>query len=654
MPSVELIQGAHPPAQPPPSTAARGRRWKVFFAVLALALAIGLAMVYGREAVYRATASVLTVKPKAVDSRSAEADVEHVAIQGRLLLGDPLLGRLAQRLADEGDHQAGDLDQLRGMLAAVPVPETNLLELRAEGADPARLQRAVNRWAETYELFRAEEIAAATGRTSAELEDQLAQLNQRIEGARSELQAFRANHEIVGLERGENRALAQLRGLNDSLSKARDGLIAAQARKLAIDEAVARGETVIPSEQKAEIARMQLAVQRARVRLGDLRQRYTEAYIERDPALKALPDELRAMESELAHALRLARLTVADEAQQSLEAARLGVSELERELDRQQRAVQEFNERYREFKTLEENLARLEGLAADNTQRLAQIQLSNFEKFPPIQVVEWARLPTRPIHPDYERDLIIAVLGALFLALFVTWLVEYLSERPAPGPAPPYLGVRIYPGGEAAALAAPLADAQIAQQPQDRLAGPGEQPVPQPPVLPRELTVGETRALLGATDDQTLGYATLLLSGVSPYELPLLHAACFDSESGWLEVPGAARREILLGTAMWPRLRPILDLIDQPRMAMTVAEIDDQLRVAATQAGLSAPQTVSALSLWHSYVLFLVRQGIEPGALAARVGPVQAEVMQQLARFAPPGAPRALPTIDFTHPALLA
>ena len=645
LPSVELIQGT-PPV--PPVATRRNPRFKVFFGVLVVALAVGLAIVYGRSPVYRAVASVLTVKPKAVDARSAEADTEHVVIQGRLLMGEDLLGRLSRRLAAEGDEIAG-MDQLRGLLAVVPVPETNLLELRAEGEDPERLQRLVNRWAESYEEFRAEEIDAATGRTTAELEDQQLQLQTRIDAARAELQAFREANDIVSLERGENSSLAKLKGLNDSLNKAQESLIAARARKTAVDEAIARGETVVPNEQKAEIAKLQLGVQRGRVRLAELRQRYTQVYIDRDPVLKSLPGELRLMEDELAHAMRLARTTVSDEAQQEVEAARVSVAALEQQLAEHQRNVQLFNDRFKEFKALEENLARLDTLHADNQQRLAQIQVSNFKKYPPIQVVEWARVPARPIYPDYERDLLIAIAAALGLALFVTWLVEYLSGQATPPPGAPYLGVRIHPGDQ---LAGPEAgDRRLIDHPErarDALAAPAENL----PVLPRELAAAEVEALMGALEPSTAAYSTLLLSGVSPYELPLLHTGCFDRGQGRISVPGAGRREIVIGTRAWQRLQPILGHLDGTHMSQPVAEIDNRLRAGAQDARLADPGSINALALWHSYVVFLIRQGIDAPALAQRVGTVPPEVLNALMHYAPPGGSRPPGSIEFAHPAL--
>jgi len=646
LPSVELIQGSPPPD---PTGPARWRRWKVFFGVLLLASAVGLAIVYGRDPIYRAAASILTVKPKAVDRRSEEADIEHVAIQGRLLLGEELLGRLAQRLAEEGDDNIAGLDQLRSILSVVPVPETNLLELRAEGEFPEQLQRAVNRWAESYEGFRAEEIEAATGRTTAELTDEQAQLQLKIEAARAELLSFREANDIVSLERGENRSLATLKGLNNSFNKAREALVEARARKMAIDEAIANGETVIPSEQKSDMTRMKLDVERTRAQVADLKQKYTQRYIDRDPVLKNLPGMLNEMERELSRALELGERTVKDEAQQDVATAQASVTTLERELIEHQDKVQKFTERFKEFKAMEQGLAGLEELANENNARLAQIQVQNLKKYPPIQVVEWARVPSRPIYPDYERDLMIALAAALALALFVTWLVEYLSERSRPSQATPYLGVRIYPDGQTQTLAAPQVHNQLNHEPTAVAAPPAPANLP---ILPRELAGAELKSLMAVADPLTAGYAALLLSGISPYELPLLHAACFDSSGGRIEVPGASRREITIGHGAWRRLEPVLADMADAKMALPLPELDQRLVSGAREAQIADPGSINALSLWHSYVLYLVRQGIDASALAARAGAIPPDVHGTLMHFAPPGGNRPLSSIDFIHPIL--
>ena len=651
LPSVELIQGSSPTEQVGPS---RRRRWKVFFAVLILGTAIGLALVYGREPVYRASASVLTVEPKAVDTRSTEADIEHVTIQGRLLLGGELLGRLSRQLEGSGDALIAGLDTLRNMLSVAPVPETNLLELRAEGEDPEQLQRMVNHWLESYEGFRAEEIEAATGRTTAEIEEQQRQLTDRIAAARAELLAFRQDNEIVGLERGENAAMASLQGLNQSLNKAREKLVEARARKVAVDEAIARGEIVIPSEQKEQITNLRLTVQRGRAYLDELRQKYTQAYIDRDPELKSLPAILRSQERELAQALAIARQTVADEADQEIEAAQISLQTLERRLAEQQQSVQTFNERYKEFQALEENLARLEALQADNSERLAQIQVKNFRDYPPIQIVEWARVPSHPIYPDYDRDLIIALGAALAAALFVTWLVEYLSEKSTHSRDMPQIGVRIYAGEQPQALGVDAGTRQLDHNRAGvKLQTLERNPAANLPVLPRELTFPETRSVLAACDSSVNAYATLLLSGISPYELPLLHSACFDRRTGAVEIPGASARRLAIHANAWPHLNAIIDDMDDARLKLSVSELDQRLTTAAEKAAITDPTGVSALALWHTYVLFLIRQGIDTATLHARVGSIPPETMNTLLNYTPPGGQRPATSIEFTYPVLV-
>ncbi|MCB1922737.1 MAG: hypothetical protein KDJ27_03160 [Gammaproteobacteria bacterium] len=652
LPSIELIQGNGPQAAMPAK--ARGRRWKVFLSVLLLGALIGLAIVYARTPLYRASAQVLTVQPKAVDAQSAAADVEHVAIQGRLLLSDGLLGRLSATLAEHQDPLYVDVDGLRAMLTAQPVADTNLLELRAEGDDPQALQRIVNDWADAYEVFRAEQTGIATGRTTDELESERARLETRIEQARSELRTFREENDIVGLERGENKSLASLRGLNNSLNKAREQLIAAQARQAAVDEAIARGETVIPDQLKEQIAFLRLEVQRLQSVLAELRSKYTKAYLDRDPALKTLPGQLAARQRELDDALKIARTTVADEAAQAVAAARVSLDVTERQLAAQQADAQQFNDRYKTFQTHEENLSRLEGLLAANRERVAQIQVKNQAEFPPIQIVDRAHLPRRPIYPDYERDRLIALGGALLLALFVTWLVDYLGEKPATHQAAPYLGVRIVTGESNAALGhSTTDDARLAYAPPAAtLASPTPANAGTLPVLPRELGGTEVQALLTASDDIVAAYSALLLSGVSPYELPMIHPSLFDHDGQSLGVPGASARVLPLATGAWRRAGAMMRGAGTATTSMTVAELDQQLRATAQSIGLADPQGISALALWHTYVVYLARQGADDTLLTSRVGMIPRDVLSALRHFAPPSGVRAPAQIDFAYPPL--
>jgi succinoglycan biosynthesis transport protein ExoP len=155
IPQIEVLQGPHPDPVPRERAGAnRQRRLVTFLLGFVLCSTLGLYYVLQRPAVYRASASLLTVAQPDVDQPGIESDVQHVAVQRQLLLGQPLLEEVLRRLeqaANPADAAGGlGIDQLMPMLEVVPVPETNLVELRAEGPDPALLPRLVNTWIDVY------------------------------------------------------------------------------------------------------------------------------------------------------------------------------------------------------------------------------------------------------------------------------------------------------------------------------------------------------------------------------------------------------------------------------------------------------------------------------------------------------------------------
>ena len=75
-------------------------------------------------------------------------------------------------------------------------------------------------------------------------------------------------------------------------------------------------------------------------------------------------------------------------------------------------------------------------------------------------------------------------------------------------------------------------------------------------------------------------------------------------------------------------------------MSQPVAEIDSRRAPAPGIYDWRTPGTSMPSRCWHSYVVFLIRQGIDAPALAQQVGAVPPEVLNALMRYAPPGGSR--------------
>ena len=90
-------------------------RARVFILIFLLVAAIGLVYTFLQPSVYQSRASVLMAALTAVDKRSGDADIEHVAIQRRILLGSELI-RSTQNLLMERGFAASDASELGEML----------------------------------------------------------------------------------------------------------------------------------------------------------------------------------------------------------------------------------------------------------------------------------------------------------------------------------------------------------------------------------------------------------------------------------------------------------------------------------------------------------------------------------------------------------
>jgi hypothetical protein len=84
----------------------------------------------------------------------------------------------------------------------------------------------------------------------------------------------------------------------------------------------------------------------------------------------------------------------------------------------------------------------------------------------------------------------------------------------------------------------------------------------------------------------------------------------------------------------------------------TPADLEGAILYAAHDAGIERPSEVTALALRHTYVAFLVRQGIRFADLARVVGSLPPEALAAYGDLAPAGPRAALEAIELVLPSL--
>ena len=199
--------------------------------------------------------------------------------------------------------------------------------------------------------------------------------------------------------------------------------------------------------------------------------------------------------------------------------------------------------------------------------------------------------------------------------------------------------------------AQPLFDALgVSPEPAPRLAGPRN--------LPRELGTAEIDALLAAADAKARPAIALMLIGLTAREVVALRRGDLQHDDPSLIVTGPDDRAVTLP-------RKVLAWLpdhDEPTDAALLgtpsgrplgeADLGTALLYAAHDAGIDDADAVTPEALRHTYIAYLVRQGVRFSDLARIVGSLPADRLAAYRQLASPGAHASPADVDLVLPSL--
>lgn len=645
---------------------ANRRRFRVFLGTLLVALAISMSYTFLRPAEYRATARVEitpgvgSVSPggrpgQAPDAAPSESPKSFLT-EVQVLTSRPVLERAANLVQRAGRDLStfgpDPIDGIQARLEASPVANTNVVELVTTNAQPELTAPVINAVISVYREYVMEAYRGTTKDTLANAGEETKKLEAAVTTKRRDVEAFRRQHNIVSLERDENAVLARVKNQNIALAAANERVATAEGKLRSLTESAAAGKSVVRARDDPTLANLEQRASQAREEMRDLERSYTPEYLAKDPRVIALRTRIGELDRQAKAQRQTSEQAALHEAQQDLASAQEAARRLQSQMTNDRQQVGEFTARFNEYKSRQEELAELETAYRNAVQRKVRFEASERARMPSIKVLEAATTPQQPWRPLYWRDAAISGAGSLLLALLVMWLVE-LFNRPEPQPAvviTQSLGGLPYARMPEALLAADVPAPALASQSPRLLA--------QQPPLPLELGEKEAGALLHAANDADRMAIMLLLSGVSRDELIALRWGDIDREQRLVHLTGTAARQLPLPES----LRQLLDaqpahdaedwLVAGPDRAALRDEIDTRLLCVAHDAGLDDASDVTADCLRHTYIAYLLRQGVKFADLAKIVGPLPRAVLAQYSSFSPTERRAPGDDVEMTHPAL--
>ena len=630
------------------------RRKRIFLAVVAISLLTSLAYTFLRPAIYESRATLLVTPPLVDERRSEVSNAQHVELELQYLAGHSLLARVLEALstADSRSVAGLTLPDLEEMLQAVPVENTNLVELVARGSEKELLPVVINAWIRVYQDTHADSVAAESASAITATAQQLDEMRQKVTGKREELNQFRKDYDIVSMERNENRMLKQLSGLTDSLNKTNEEDVAARARLGAIKTAIAAGRPIASEHGKDSLTHLDQRLVEIQEEIKELEHEFTPHYMTLDPKIKGLVRKRDLLEAEIKKKRSAGQQLALAEAEQNLATAHQSVLSLQAQLDEQKQQVMEFTTRFAEHEALQEELLQLETLYREVQNRQLQNQVNHKRQYPQIQVKEPAFLPEVPVYPYYLRDAGISVAASVLLGLLVLGLYDFLNR----------------PGRQSgtAQLSPVFVNAPGAPALEQARGGqlPGAQIAPAPALahqLNRELSVSEVLTLFNAADPKSRLLITLLFSGLSIEEVPVVQTGDINLAASELSVRGRHERVLTISPAIAAVMAGCLpeglpaDLpvcADRNGDALGADELSALLTCAAHDAGLVNPAEITPQVLRHTYIAYLVRQGVRLSDLEGVTGYMPPTVLAAYATFSPPGSGLSLDSVERDYPAL--
>ena len=178
----------------------------------------------------------------------------------------------------------------------------------------------------------------------------------------------------------------------------------------------------------------------------------------------------------------------------------------------------------------------------------------------------------------------------------------------------------------------------------------------------RELAVSEVLNLIKAADTKSRLLITLLLSGLNEEEVSAMTTGDIDLDSAELFVRGVHERKIAVASAITAVLSgclPEKQSADSPVFpdssgeALGKIDLGALLSCAAHDAGLANPDDVTLQALRHTYLAYLVRQGVRLSDLGAIAGDMPPSELAAYTTYSPPGTGVSLDSVEQTYPALV-
>ncbi len=309
-----------------------------------------------------------------------------------------------------------------------PVKDSRVVRIRFEHADPDTAALLANAVAEAY-IAENLAVKTSTNQNASEwLEQQLADLEVKLEKSGKDLFEFKRSHDIVATSWEDRQSMVsqRLTAVNEALTRARVQKAQLEARNEAI-EAVAKNpdrldgktESLQPVASSSTAQALKLKYLEAKAECADLKLKY----LEKHPKLEACETKVALARASLQQEIRTLLAAARNEYREVAKTER-NLQALLNDTKADAFGLNQYEREYLELKRTNDNNQRLyEALL----KRLKDTGVSGMLQVSNVRILDRARPNHRPVRPDVPRILLLALMIGLMGGVVIAFGAEYLD-----------------------------------------------------------------------------------------------------------------------------------------------------------------------------------------------------------------------------------
>lgn len=303
-----------------------------------------------------------------------------------------------------------------------PVKNSHLVDVAFVSADPSFAKHAVDTLAEEYVQQNLELRRQNVAKSLEWLSQELVKQQNKVEDSERALAQYREDQNALSLEDRQNIVVARLNQLNDAATRAKTNRVQKESLYAQIKslDASASADTIPAILQNPYIQSMKTRLADLQHEKSTLMERYGEKYPDVIKVNANIQDANRQLQLEISKAV--------DAIRNDYQSAVAEERTLAGALEEQKAAAMDLSRKSVSYTVLQREAQSNRQVYEALLQREKELQVMANSRGNNVRLMDQALPPGAPFTPDPRRDLMVAMMAGLALAVGIVLAVDYLDD----------------------------------------------------------------------------------------------------------------------------------------------------------------------------------------------------------------------------------